>query len=148
MPYVFSLDGFRVDVTRARNTDTDIASAALVDAVKHTIVPTLTRDVGDVDRTVQNGERTIGLLLGPAEIDGPSGFCYSITNSGYDRSDDQTGRHRLPRGRRGGRRSPGWGRWGRDRSSRGGPCWRTWSSYSTRLSSRIATAQLRSTVLR
>src|SRR5947209_1252261 len=92
MSYIFSLDGFRIDHTRARNKDSDVASAALVDATKDPILPTVTRDLGDVDNALYNGEHTLGILLGPVDINGPVAFSFSITNSGFDRSDTPVAR--------------------------------------------------------
>ena len=84
--YVFSLDGFRIENTRARHEDSDIISIGLVDMNRNPIVPAVTRDVGDVN----NGDYPVGLMLGPVEIDQTAAFALNITNSGYDRSDSHT----------------------------------------------------------
>jgi hypothetical protein len=80
IPYVFRLDKFHIDTTRAVHEDTDVVSFAL--KVGDQMFGPLIKHMGDVN----NGDHSVGLQFGPIPIPStavPILLNYQILNSGH-----------------------------------------------------------------
>ncbi len=84
--YVFRLDQFHIDNTRAWINDTDQVQFAIqLNGTPIPNLPRLHRDMGDVN----NGDHHVDLAFAPLQIDDPNAtvtIAYVVANVGYDRS--------------------------------------------------------------
>jgi hypothetical protein len=78
--YVFSLDSFHIDQTRAWVNDTDVVTFAV--RAGDQLFPPISRQMGDVN----NGDHNVNLAIGPVEVNPGDEVVvsYIIVNSGFD----------------------------------------------------------------
>src|SRR6476620_206545 len=79
--YIFRLEQFHIDNTRAADDDTDVVSFAMKVGDQALGEPQI-KHMGDVD----NGDHLVNLEFGPISVDTPATlvvFNYQILNSGH-----------------------------------------------------------------